>query len=85
MKISPEVLQYLTKRGITDQSEKKRFLFPSLADHYDPFILNGMRQAVDLLKSSIKKNRHILIWGDADLDGISSTVLYSSAPTIAPP
>ncbi|MBN2380384.1 DHH family phosphoesterase [candidate division WOR-3 bacterium] len=79
MKVSGEVLRYLKLKGIENMEAQRKFLFPRLSDHYDPFLLKGMREAVDELKTAVKHQKKMLVWGDADLDGIASSVLLKSA------
>jgi len=78
MKVSAEVLRYLELRGIKDPQAQRRFLFPRLEDHHDPFALAGMEEAVALLAEAVKHRRRMLVWGDADLDGIASTAMLKS-------
>lgn len=79
MKISNELLHYLSLKGITDPGEQRRFLFPQLTDHYDPFRMKHMDEAVDELRRAVKEHREILVWGHADLDGIASAAMFKFA------
>ncbi|MBU2647249.1 single-stranded-DNA-specific exonuclease RecJ [bacterium] len=56
-------------------SDRHAFLQPSLKDIPDPALLKGVPAAVDMFLTSIRKNSKILIVGDYDVDGITSTVL----------
>ena len=62
----------LTARGIKTRDEAARFLNPSLSDLHDPFLLPGMQQTVDLLKTAIAEGKTILVYGDYDADGVCS-------------
>jgi len=77
--ISPIVAQLLVNRKITTKEEAQAFLHPSLLKLHDPFLMKGMEQAVSRVKKSIEKKQKILIYGDYDVDGISSTALLSVA------
>jgi single-stranded-DNA-specific exonuclease len=79
MKISNELLRYLSLKGITDPHEQRRFLLPQLTDHYDPFCMNGMDKAVEELRRALKEHLRILVWGHADLDGIASAAMLKFA------
>ncbi len=79
MKISNELLRYLSLKGITDPHEQRRFLFPHLTDHYDPFRMNEMDKAVEELRRAVKEHHKILVWGHADLDGIASAAMLKFA------
>ena len=68
------VLKIIESRGIgPDMREEFLSMRPRLA--YDPFLLAGMREGVDLLLSAIDEGRRIVIYGDYDVDGITSTSL----------
>lgn len=70
------VATVLANRGITEEKEIKTFLEPTREDFYDPYLLPDMRKAVDRIMQAIKKQEKILIYGDYDVDGITSiTVL----------
>jgi len=79
MKISNELLRYLSLKGITDPHEQRRFLLPQLTDHYDPFRMNEMDKAVEELRRAVKEHLRILVWGHADLDGIASAAMLKFA------
>ena len=75
--ISPLLARVFLARGVTDAAYIKSFLKPSLSDLHDPFLLKDMDIAVELITSAIKSNCKITIYGDYDVDGITSTsVLY---------
>ena len=68
------VLKIIESRGIgPDMREEFLSMRPRLA--YDPFLLAGMHEGVDLLLSAIDEGRRIVIYGDYDVDGITSTSL----------
>ena len=63
-------------RNIINEDEIKVFLNPTRNDFYDPFLLDGMKEAVDRIIEAIDKKERIIIYGDYDVDGITSiTVL----------
>ena len=72
--LQPRILEIIRSRGIGDE-ELEEFLSqrPRLA--YDPFLLANMREGVDLLLKAIDEGRRIVIYGDYDVDGITSTAL----------
>lgn len=55
-----------------------QFLDPKLADFWkDPFLLNDMEKAVDRIIAAIKNQEKIMIFGDYDVDGVTSSyILY---------
>lgn len=79
MGISDDIGQILLNRSIETKDQVIMFTNPSLAYLRDPFLLKDMDRAVDRIKSSITKKENIWIFGDYDVDGVSSTsilVLY---------
>ncbi|SIS36691.1 single-stranded-DNA-specific exonuclease RecJ [Salimicrobium flavidum] len=67
--------ELLSQRGIHTEEQKEKFLKPSLSDLHDPFLINGMRKAVNRVKEGIHHGESILVFGDYDADGVSSTAL----------
>ena len=63
----------LVSRGVITSEARDRFLHPSLADLHDPFLMEGMEQAVSLLRSAITRKETILVYGDYDADGVCAT------------
>jgi single-stranded-DNA-specific exonuclease len=73
--VPPLVAALLIARG-HDTSEKAfQFLNPSPEHLHEPFLLKGMREAVDRIEAAIANKEKILIWGDYDVDGTTGTVL----------
>ena len=65
----------LVARGFTTPEEVRRFLTPSLdRDWRNPYEIPQMEELVDGLASVIRQGKRIVVFGDFDLDGISSTV-----------
>jgi single-stranded-DNA-specific exonuclease len=79
MGLDPVTARLLCQRGVTDPDRAARFLKPSLDDLHDPFLLAGMREAVDRILSAIARRERIVIHGDYDVDGITSTVILERA------
>lgn len=67
--------ELLRQRNIRTEEEKDKFLHPSLSMLHDPFLINGMRKAVNRVKEAIDAGESILVFGDYDADGVSSTAL----------
>ncbi len=71
------VSKLLINRGFTNLDEAAAFLNTCAECVHDPFLLNDMHIAVDRIVSAINKNEKIIIYGDYDVDGITSvSVLY---------
>ena len=68
------ILEILRSRGVEEDLMEEFFsAAPRLA--YDPFLLANMREGVDLLLAAIDAGKKIVIYGDYDVDGITSTAL----------
>ncbi len=65
----------LENRNIISYEEIKSFLFPSLSNLYNPFLLKDMDIAVDRIIRAISKKERIFVVGDYDTDGVTSTSL----------
>jgi single-stranded-DNA-specific exonuclease len=79
IKVPPVVAKLLCLRGLADPEAAERFLKPSLDHLNDPFLLAGMTQAVDRLLRAIASRERIVIHGDYDVDGVTSTVIMRRA------
>lgn len=71
--IHPLVAELLIKRGIFSEEAVQRFLYGTLADLPNPFLLPEMDRAVDRLLQALGKKERILFFGDYDVDGITGT------------
>lgn len=71
--ISPLLAQLLVGRGIETVDAAEKFLGGSVQDFYDPFLLDGMEAAVNRIRQAIDNDESILIYGDYDADGVTST------------
>lgn len=86
--LSPIILQLLYNRGLTESNSFNAFLHDVLPidktldvagisdlRFYDPFLFRDMAKAVDLIISHIKKGNKIVVYGDYDADGVTSSVI----------
>ena len=72
------VRKLLAQRGISGRERALRFLKPRLADLGDPFALREMDAAVERIFRAADNGEHVCIYGDYDVDGVSSvTLLYT--------
>ncbi len=71
------VKNILCGRGIESDADIKLFLNPSIKDYMpDPFVLNDMGVAVDIIADAVQNGEKIAIYGDYDVDGITSTAIF---------
>lgn len=73
--INKLLAQILVNRGITKDEDIRIFLEPTRNDFYDPFLLPDMEKAVDRIVEAIHKNEKVIIYGDYDVDGITSVTV----------
>ena len=65
----------LVNRNITEEKQLKKFLAPTRHDFYDPFLMPDMEKAVERILKAIQYNEKMLIYGDYDVDGITSITI----------
>lgn len=73
LKISPEISQILKNRKIKNEKDAEIFMNPSLDYLRDPFLMKDMKKSVERINTAIEKKERIWIYGDYDVDGVSST------------
>ena len=73
--VSPLIIHLLKLRNISEVEDINGFLNPSLAALPAPSTMKDMERAVSLVLATIKSHGDIVIWGDYDVDGITSTCL----------
>lgn len=78
LEVSDLLATLLVKINICDPEAARAFLSPRLTDLTDPFCLDHMDRAVCRLSAAIKNNDSIVIQGDYDVDGVTSTALLVS-------
>lgn len=76
---SPFLRELLHSRGIKKPEEAEKYLHPSYErDLHDPFLMKGMKKAVERILSAIENNERIVVYGDYDADGVPGTVVITS-------
>lgn len=71
------VKNILASRGIIGDDEVDRFLHPSIKEYMpDPSVLKDMDRATKVIADSICSGEKIAIYGDYDVDGITSTAIF---------
>ena len=73
--LDPYICELLVLRGVTNETDAKKFFRPQLSDLYDPFLLNDMDKAVNRLNKAMGSKEKILIYGDYDVDGTTAVAL----------
>ncbi|MDD5568512.1 MAG: single-stranded-DNA-specific exonuclease RecJ [Candidatus Omnitrophica bacterium] len=75
LKISKILAQVLINRGITDIAEAARFIDVKTEHLLNPFLFHAMRNAVTRIKEAKDKKEKVMIFGDYDVDGLTSVAL----------
>jgi single-stranded-DNA-specific exonuclease len=75
LKLPPLLAQCLLNRGLSEPAAITGFLQPRLKQLADPFLLPNMAAAVERLLQARQRNESIVIFGDYDVDGVTSTAL----------
>jgi len=80
LQLSPLLVQILANRGLTDPADIEGFLQPPDVSQYpDPLLLTGMRAAVDRIGQALAQHEKVVVYGDYDADGVTSTALLTTA------
>jgi single-stranded-DNA-specific exonuclease len=73
------IARVLICRGFDTAEAARGFLQPSLDQLHDPYLMLGMRTAVNRLMAALVAQEPVLIYGDYDVDGTIATVLLKTA------
>jgi len=73
--VSALVAKILIDRGFNNEIDIKKFMRASLDDLYDPFLMKDMEKSIDIIKLAIENKKKIVVYGDYDADGVTSTVI----------
>ena len=78
LKLTPIVQKILQSKGVIASSEIKQLLEPSQIQH-DTYALSDMKKAIERINQALDKKERILVYGDYDADGVTSTSILVSA------
>ena len=76
--ITEPMAQLLINRGIRSTEDARLHLYGTLDEMGDPFLLQGMPEAIALIEEALGKKHAIRIFGDYDVDGVTSTAMLLS-------
>lgn len=74
LQVNRVIAELLVQRGITSVTEAELFLRPQLSDLEDPFALTNLEIAVKRIEQALEGNETVVVFGDYDVDGVTSTV-----------
>lgn len=75
--LAPAVVSLALQRGHVERDQLMRFLYPRLKDLQDPFLLPNMDSAVHRILEAVDSHEKVVLYGDYDVDGVSSVALLS--------
>ncbi|SCB77997.1 single-stranded-DNA-specific exonuclease RecJ [Weissella bombi] len=77
--ISKLIAKILVNRGYDTVETANAFLRPEISDLYDPFLLHDMDKTIERLFQAIDNGEKIVVYGDYDVDGMTSTAIMTWA------
>lgn len=76
--LHPRIARLLAARGVTDRATAERYLQPQLFHLPDPFRMKGVDKAAHRLADAIQAREPITLFGDYDVDGVTSSALMAA-------
>ena len=73
--ISRVLAELLIRVGLSDHALATQFMQPALSGLNDPFLLRNLEGAATRLRQAIARRENVVVLGDYDVDGVSSTAL----------
>ncbi len=73
--ITRMLARIMVNRGITSDADIRAYLFGTLSELHDPFLLKDMDRAVELLYRAVTDKSRIFIVGDYDIDGVCASYI----------
>jgi single-stranded-DNA-specific exonuclease len=83
LNLAPLVVQVLVARGFNTEESSRAFLTSQLSQLREPGLLPGVNSAADRVVAAIKAERRVTIYGDYDVDGVTSTSVLWHCLTLA--
>jgi single-stranded-DNA-specific exonuclease len=83
LKLTAPVARVLVRRGYSRPDDAERFLAKRLSDLRDPFLLPDMGAAASRLAEAVRRRERVVLFGDYDVDGLSSTALMADFLSLA--
>jgi single-stranded-DNA-specific exonuclease len=76
--VHPVVVELMVGRGLEELDEQRRFLDPRLRELSRPEQMAGYAEAVDLLVTARKRGWRVGMFGDYDVDGVTTTTILTT-------
>ncbi|HUP49017.1 MAG TPA: single-stranded-DNA-specific exonuclease RecJ [Thermoanaerobaculia bacterium] len=75
---NPTLRSIFARRGVSDEESYRRFVTPSMGDLHDPATIHGIDHACERILRAVREREAIAIYGDYDVDGVTSIVLLQT-------
>ena len=79
LRVPHAVARFLVSRGVRTLTEAHRMLCGNAGDVHDPFLMKGMKEAVEWLLAVRERGEKVFVFGDYDLDGMTAVTLMTRA------
>jgi len=76
--VNDKLRAIVARRGINTNDEYRRFVAPCIGDLHDPITIHGIGEACERIERAVRDRETILIYGDYDVDGVTSIVLLQT-------
>lgn len=76
--ISPVYAALLLNRGLEMEEELQAFVQPAAETLAPPQLLTDMDKAANIIREAVQQQKNIVVYGDYDVDGITSTALFGT-------
>ena len=83
LQVSRVIAALLRNRGFDSFEEAYAYLHPRLKDLEHPFAYRDMEKAAQRLRTAIREDEPVLVYGDYDVDGMTGTVILSNFVRLA--
>lgn len=77
--ISETIATVLVNRGIYKLQDIEEFLHPCIENMYESFLMKDMDKGTEIIKKAILEHKKIVVYGDYDADGVTSTLILYKA------
>ncbi len=79
MGLPVSLARLLAARGVQTAEQAGKFLHPTLNDLHSPYLMTGLKAAVERLRAAIERGETVFIYGDYDVDGTTAIVVLKTA------
>ena len=77
--LTETTVRILFARGVDTEEKIRRFLRPGAKNFLSPFLMRGMKEAAELIRTAKEEEWRVAVFGDYDADGIGASAVLSRA------